>query len=382
MQADNKKIKVLFLLTALHKDGAVLSTLTTLKHLDASRFQPSLFVLKRSGSTEQGVSWNLLLGEIEVIYGLQPGEDLRKNTFQLVKRLFILARQSDIIVGGLEMAPTFLAAFMGKLLSKPSLGFVRNSLPELLSGLPSYYKVLTKLIYPYLSKAVAISDGIKAGTEKLIPKLNGRISTVYIPIDIEQIRSRSEASLQEAEKLKPYLLAVGRLMPQKGFDILLNAYALARQQGLQERLVIAGEGPQRRSLEELIHKLNLNGHVLLAGFQENPYAWMKHAALFVSSSRFEGFCRVLAEAQAVGTPVVSTDCPDGPAEVLEGGESGVLVENENHEALAAALVGLLRNPNRMQELSLRGTKRVEDFTLRTVVSRFENILVELYSSKG
>jgi glycosyltransferase involved in cell wall biosynthesis len=374
MQSKPKNIKILFILSALHQDGAVLSTLTTLKHLDRSCFSPQLFVIKQSKPSEDENSWSNLLEGIEVIYGLNEGEKLAWNTPKLLGKLYNLAKQSDIIIGGLEMTPTFLAALTGKLTGKPSLGFVRNSLPDLLAGLPFYFKVLTQLIYPMLTGCISISNGIKQGTEKLIPQLKGRISTVYIPIDIDQIKQLAETPLPESESFRPFMLAVGRLMPQKGFDILIRAFSLALERGLQQTLVIVGEGKERPKLEKLIADLDLKGKVVLAGFQGNPYSWMKNAEIFVSSSRFEGFCRVLAEAQAVGTPVVSTDCPNGPTEVLQDGHSGILVLNENAEALATGMLDLVYNPQLRAIFRARGIERVEDFKLKTTISAFENIL--------
>ena len=381
MQAKSQKIRLLFIVTALHKDGALLSTLTTLKHLDKRYFEPRLFVLKQLKSSEQGTSWKLLLQDVNVVFGEEQGLKSRGASVKLFKRLYHCARHSDIIIGGLEMAPTFLAVIAGKLLGKPSVGFIRNSLPDLFLGLPASHKILTRTIYPYLTRAIAISNGIKAGTERLIPGLKGRISTVYIPIDIERISEMGSLPLSAGSDDRPYILGVGRLMPQKGFDILLHAYALAREQGLQHRLVIVGEGRERLKLESLIKDLQLSEHVLLAGFQENPYSWMKGAELFVSSSRFEGFCRVLAEAQALGTPVVSTDCPDGPAEVLQNGESGILVGNENADALAAGIISLINDKTKMQEFSVKGIERVEEFTFRNTIGSFEKILMEIYQSR-
>ena len=380
MQAKSGKIKLLFVVTALHKDGALLSTLTTLKHLDRRYFEPRLFVVKQLKPSGQGTSWKLLLQDIDVVFGEQPGEKSRLGSLQLFRRLYRYARQSDIIIGGLEMGPTFLAVIAGKLLGKPSVGFIRNSLPELLHGLPAQHRYLTRMIYPFLTRAIAISNGIKSGTEKLLPGLKGRISTVYIPIDIERIRELGSSPLPSGFD-GSYILGVGRLMPQKGFDILLQAYAKARGQGLQQRLVIIGEGRERVKLESLIKELKLNDTVRLAGFQENPYTWMKHAELFVSSSRFEGFCRVLAEAQALGTPVVSTDCPDGPAEVLQNGQSGILVENENADALANGIMSLINDKEKMQEFRAKGIERVEEFTLRNTVGSFETILTEIYQAR-
>jgi glycosyltransferase involved in cell wall biosynthesis len=380
MQSQSEKIKVLFILTALHQDGAVLSTLTTIRHLDRRFFQPSLFVLKQSES-EIGTSWSILIKDLNVIYGQHPGEKMYLPAVIILKRLYRYAHHHDIIIGGLEMAPTFLAVLVGKLLRKPSAGFIRNSLPELLNGLPSYYRTLTRTIYPYLTRAIAISDGIKRATGKLIPRLKGRISTVYIPIDLERIRKLGQLPLPSEVHEGPYVLGVGRLMPQKGFDILLNAYARARARGLRHRLVIVGEGRERINLEKLVKSLGLEGTVALVGFQQNPYSWMKNADMFISSSRFEGFCRVLAEAQALGTPVVSTNCPDGPAEVLQNGSSGILVENESPEALADGIMSLISSQEKMKEFSGKGLERVEEFTLRRTIGNLENILNDIYRSR-
>ena len=367
-------------MTALHKDGAVLSTLTTLKHLDRRYFEPRLFVLKQLKHSDQGTSWKLLLQDVDVVFGQQQGEK-GGQSIQLFRRLYQCARQSDILVGGLEMAPTFLAAIAGKLLGKPSLGFIRNSLPDLLHSLPQHHKTLTRLLYPRLTRVIAISNGIKAGTEKLIPGLKGRISTVYIPIDIERIRELGLAELPGRPSDSPYILGVGRLMPQKGFDVLLGAYAKAKVAGLKHKLIIVGEGRERKRLENMISELELNEDVLLAGFQENPYAWMKKADVFVSSSRFEGFCRVLAEAQALGTPVVSTDCPDGPAEVLQHGRSGILVENENADAIAGGIMTMIGDRDRMKEFSEKGLERVEEFTFFNTIGSFERILTDIYQTR-
>ena len=104
---------------------------------------------------------------------------------------------------------------------------------------------------------------------------------------------------------------------------------------------------------------------------------MRGARVFVSSSRFEGFCRVIAEALAVGTPVVSTDCPSGPAEVLEYGQAGVLVPNEDAKALADGLYGLLQDADRQQRLRDYGPTRAQAFSPEASARGFEAVLSEL-----
>lgn len=141
----------------------------------------------------------------------------------------------------------------------------------------------------------------------------------------------------------PVVLGVGELCARKDFSTLLHAFALLRRQR-PCRLIIAGEGRQRAKLQTLAAQLNIAGDVDLAGFQPNPYAYMRHADVFALSSVCEGSPVVLMEALAVGTPVVSTDCPSGPREVLADGRYGALVPVGDGEKLAAALADALDHP--------------------------------------
>ena len=363
--------RVLFLLTGLYQNGAVLSTLTTIRYLDRTKYVPELFVL------EPGEAWPELLEGTAVTYGLRPGESVKTRAPQVLARLWHVLRRADILVGGLEMTPTFLAVVLGKLTSKPAVGFVRNSLPELLKSLPSRYTTLTRRLYPGLARVIAISSGIQTSVEGLVSALTGRVRTVYIPLELDKAKQRALERLPETAPENPYLVAVGRLEPQKGFDLLLRAYAILRKRGVTEPLVIVGEGKDREKLQELAGSLDITEHVVFAGFQANPYPWLAGAKIFVSSSRFEGFCRVIAEALAVGTPVVATDCPSGPAEVLEDGEAGVLVPNEDVAALAEGIYRLLGDRALQDKLRAYGLVRAEAFSPATTVRAFEDVLSEL-----
>ena len=362
--------RILFLLTGLYPNGAVLSTLTTMRYLDRAKFTPELFVL------EPGEAWPELLAGTPVTYGLKPGEHVKTHLPQILMRLWHVLRRADMLVGGLEMTPTFSAILFGHLTGKPAVGFVRNSLPELLRSLPRRYTVLTKRLYPGLARVVAISSGIQESVEALVPALKGRVRTVYIPLELDKVKTRASEPLPDAPK-EPYLVAVGRLEPQKGFDILVRAYAELRGRGVSEPLVIVGEGKDKEKLHELAQSLGIAEHVVLTGFQANPYPWLKGAAVFISSSRFEGFCRVIAEALAVGTPVVATDCPSGPAEVLEDGRAGVVVPNEDASALAEGIYSLLNDKALQDELRVYGPVRAQAFTPASTVRAFEDVLSEL-----
>lgn len=142
---------------------------------------------------------------------------------------------------------------------------------------------------------------------------------------------------------RPLILSAGELCGRKGFDTLLRAFALVRAER-PCRLLILGQGGARQALLALARELGVAEDFALPGFVPQPYAWMAHADLFAFSSQWEGLGFVLIEALAVGTPVVATDCPSGPSEILERGRYGRLVPVGNHEAMAEALAATLDAP--------------------------------------
>jgi glycosyltransferase involved in cell wall biosynthesis len=139
----------------------------------------------------------------------------------------------------------------------------------------------------------------------------------------------------------PVILGAGRLTAQKDFGTLIRAFAKLRQQE-RARLIILGEGEDRPGLEALAEELGVRPEVDLPGFRADAMAYMAHSALFVLSSAWEGLPTVLIEALAAGTPVVATDCPSGPDEILQGGRLGTLVPVGDHLQLAEAMLDTLR----------------------------------------
>ena len=365
----HKKVRVLFVLTKLNKNGAVLSVLSTLRHLDKERFEPVLFLAER---LDEPHYWQPLLEGVQVVYGLAPARTWPHRSPLWLRQLIGAAWRADVVVGAQEASSTYFAILAAKLTRRPVLGLIQNSLPDHLRQLPRIHHFLVKLLYPHLTGAVAVSSGVKESLEKLVPALARRTAVAYNLIEVEKIRA---AAQQGEAPTQPCIVAVGRLSYQKGFDLLLRAYAALRAQGVEHTLVILGDGKQQANLEQLAGQLGIEEHVVMPGFVDNPYPWIGGAALFVSSSRYEGFCRVIAEALAVGTPVVATDCPSGPAEVLEGGRYGVLVESGNVTALAQGIYALLCDPERLQTLSELGPARAKAFAVGTAPKAFEKAVL-------
>ena len=237
-------------------------------------------------------------------------------------------------------------------------------------------RVLLRLVrrfYPWADAVVAVSAGVAEDTAQLTGIPRSSIRTTYNPVVGPEVAVQAAASLDHpwfAPAAPPVLLAAGKLKPQKGFVTLLEAFAQLRRRR-QARLVVLGEGPQRRELEARAEALGIEDDVIFPGFVANPFAYMARSAVFVLSSAWEGLPGVLIQAMACGCPVVATDCPSGPAEILEKGEHGPLVSVGDASALSAAIESVLENPPDPD--ALRG--RAQAFSVDSSVDRYLESLV-------
>lgn len=168
--------------------------------------------------------------------------------------------------------------------------------------------------------------------------------------------------------------AVGRLVPQKGFDLLIDAFAQIAPSCPDWRLVIWGEGPERAALEQKCAQLGLGGRISLPGVTRQPGEWVAQSDMFVLSSRFEGWGIVVGEAMAAGLPVVAFDCQWGPAEMIEDGRSGVLVPSGDVPALARAIASLCQDEERRHSFSQEATARMALFAPDRVLAQWQAII--------
>lgn len=178
----------------------------------------------------------------------------------------------------------------------------------------------------------------------------------------------------------PYMLAVGRLDPQKGFDILIRAFAMVAHEYPALELRIAGDGPERERLQRLATDAGVVARVWFLGRVPNVRSLMSEAFAFVLSSRYEGFPNVLVEALASGTATVATDCRSGPREILKDGEYGLLVPCNDPVALAAGLRRICDDPDLRQRLRDRGPAAVAPFALENIVSSWAHTLAAVRST--
>ena len=193
--------------------------------------------------------------------------------------------------------------------------------------------------YPWADAVVAVSAGVLDDLKNHATAVQpDRFRVIYNPIVTDDIASKAAEPVDHPwfQGEDQVLVAAGRYRPQKDFPTLIKAFGLVRA-SRPARLVILGDGPDREDLQALIDELGLNDDVELHGYTDNPYAFFSRAAAFVLSSRWEGLPTVLIEALSCGAPVVSTDCPNGPREILAGGRYGHLLPVGDVDALARGL---------------------------------------------
>ena len=227
--------------------------------------------------------------------------------------------------------------------------------------------------YPYADAVVGISLGVSSELAGICGVPHSRIHTIYNPAVPDNLPLKVREGPDHPwcrESGPPLIVSIGRLHRQKDFPTLLTAFARFLEHR-PARLLVLGKGPQLSELSKLAGELGISRHVDFPGFVDNPYAFLARARLFVQSSRHEGFGNVLVEAMACGCPVVATDCPSGPSEILENGRWGQLVPVGDPAALAEAMARAMDAPPRRDALR----DRASFFSVDRAVSRYEELLL-------
>lgn len=202
-------------------------------------------------------------------------------------------------------------------------------------------------------KIIVVSSGIGDDLIKYVKVRPASLNKIYNPFHFNKIRKLANKPLKFPSKIidKDYLLHIGALtLQQKRQDVLIKAFALS---GLKCNLVLLGKGKDEEKILALIKSHGVSDRVFLAGFQVNPYPWIKNARMLVLSSDYEGFGNVLVEAMVLGTPALSTDCPTGPGEIFSERMSDCLVPNGNIKALAEKMRKFYAKPPNIDKKNLK-----------------------------
>ena len=225
-------------------------------------------------------------------------------------------------------------------------------------------KALIRMLYPRADLVIANSQGSAKDLRQYFHIKNAE--TIYNGFDLKEIERLSREPI--AENFSRFtFITVGRLDQGKSHRLLIEAIALSQ---VEADLVIIGEGPEKENLEKLVAHYGLQARIHLLGVRKNPFAYLARADCFVFASTNEGFPNVLVEAMACGLPVISTDCPFGPAEILQNGEYGILVRNGDAVQMAEAMKKMYNNDALREGLAQKAKTGAQTFEKSKIVKKY------------
>lgn len=377
--------KVLFLIESLSGGGAekVLSTL--LKHIDKTKFDVTLCCVVDTGKYVEEVKpyvrYTSILPNPTVLKGLNAL--LYKIKYALVYRWLPLRLVYNWFVPkGADVEVAFVEGFTTKLLSNSSnkkakkIAWLHTDFNNHHWTIGSVFRSIVeeRSCYEKYNQIVTVSDTANNAFQSVFPSINVPVTTIYNPIDNEDILRHSLVSIGEDRKDIGVLriVSVGRLTAVKAFDRLLHIVGKLKRLDYKVELWLLGEGEKRKELEDIIKQENISDIVTLWGFQSNPYKYMVHCDLFVCSSIGEGYSTAITEALIVGLPVVTTDC-SGMAELLKGGECGIITEN-SEAALFEGVRSLLDHPESLLKYKEKAKVRGNEFSISHLMKPIEDLL--------
>jgi glycosyltransferase involved in cell wall biosynthesis len=291
-------------------------------------------------------------------------EALKSNWNKLKKlRAHIKAKNPDAILAFLPdsgVLSLIASAFLGKKIIVSE----RNNATE--QSLSLFWRILRRLTYPFANATVFVSNGVEKDFQWLPAEKRFVINNPVLyatPAPVEHAVSRS-----------PQILSVGRLTRQKGYDLLIEAFAKIALDHPEWNLLVVGEGPDREKLEHYVQTLHLKDRIRFYGTHSDPRELMHESGLFVLSSRYEGFPNVLLEAMSTGMPAISFDCPYGPSDIIRHGRNGLLVPPENVTALANAMKDMINNSALREKLGSAAKDDSARFDINEIAGHWEKLI--------
>lgn len=364
-----KKIKVVFVLGCLGNGGAERTVLNILNNIDSNLFDVSLCLLE---NIEKNSYSNFLNKKIDITI---LNRRARYSILSIAK--VIKKENPDIVFSTLSYmnVVVYIAHKLSYSKSKLILREANFMKKDFNMSKLSYF--LVKHSYANCHKVISLSKGVKQNLKDHFNVKEEKISLIYNPIDLINIRKMQNETLDTIDKGVFKLIVCGRLTKQKNQELLIRALKKIKVGNEKWILNIVGDGEDRIKLESLVKELSLEDNIKFLGFKKNPYKYMANSDLFILSSLWEGFGHVVAEAMACGTPVLSTDCPHGPREILDNGEFGWLVANNDEKALTEKIEYLINNQNEIEIMKKKLKERVDYFDSPKIVKEYENVFLDV-----
>ena len=392
------RIRVVFSIGAMHGGGSERQLVLALRHLDRQKFEPFLYLVYRSGPLLNLVPADVPITSFEErvtssrIYlpGLMHSRRVKDFAAFLKEIRADVSYDRTFLMTLISAAGAQRAGVpnVSTIVTDPEIGFAP------VAGRFQWFKrrILHRL-YNNSSRVLAVSDGARESAKRFYGIRDEKIQTQRNGVDVELILEQSATPIQNDWWTRPAqqgtsrlirIVSAGRLNHEKGFHLLISAVDELRRRcpDLELRVALLGEGPHRAKLEQQIIDLKLSDIIELPGFQENAAAWYRSADLFILPSLMEGMPNVLLEAMACGTPVISSNCHSGPAEILDNGRLGELVAVDDVDALLKALIKCVQQPEAIRDTATEASKCVESqWSIQAATRRLEVILQQAAQTK-
>ena len=368
-----EKKKIVFVIPFLAEGGTELIVVNLINFLSERKYEKWLVLFESKLDYKEKIT-----SSVKII-------SLRKKTrwdfFKLIWRLrgIIKTLEPEIVVSFLFYANiiTVLAKILSFFRQFKVIICEHSYTPIYLpkSRFAVIKKFLLKFTYSKADLIIVVSDSIKKALVTIFHIPESKIKRIYNPFYLEEIErlAKKDIKLDIFYEKNKILISIGRLIYSKRFDRLLRVFTEIKKKMRNVYLIILGKGKLEKELQSLAEELNIDKFVYFVGFQKNPYVWLSKADVFVLTSDYEGLPNVIIEAMACGVPVVSTDCPSGPNEIITNGKNGILVPPGDEKALAEAIMKVLQDDNLRSKLIEEGRKRAQDFDIHKILPQYEKL---------
>jgi glycosyltransferase involved in cell wall biosynthesis len=367
----SKRPRVLFVLPSMDRNGAVDFIVDLAGAMASEQCEVEILFLNgamRDTRLPKGplVLTTALREESSLLRKIVPVRRIRDllRSPILIGQLIRSIRRSDVVVLTWEMGFTLLLPSVASfIVRKPTVAIVQNNIQRsIVDYSHAIWKHILRWAYARARAVVCVTHDLKAVVEK-VGVSEKKLFAIPNAVNVERVKAlatQPAPSTLPTDSL-PFIIGVGRLASQKGFDFLILAHAEVRKRGISHRLILVGDGCDKNALIELAVRHNVSDSVLFLGHLDNPYPAVIRSSACCLSSRFEGRPLVLSETALLGVPMIAANCLTGPREILADGEYGDLVKTESVDALSAAIERHLRDPQRLilkAKESAKNTDRV------------------------
>lgn len=355
----NRK-KVLFVIYTIFGGGAEKQMQYILQYINREAFEPHLCVFHLNGEERELIPRDVFLHDLSTV--------LRPASLFLIGKLAKLAKEiKPHTIVSFTWGVNLIAIAAGLLVRIPVIVSERIYTFSSIKKYSFWHlrRLAISILYKSATKITAVSKDVKNGLIKYFYVPKEKIEIVYNGVDLDVIDKRST---EYNVAIEDYILSCGSLTKKKKFGFLIEAVSLIPN----STVVLLGQGPLQRHLEQKAKKLGVN--LVLTGYVKNPYPYFKHAKVFVSSSEYEGFSNVILEAMSCGVPVVAVDCPGGIREIIDHGQNGIIVRENDTKELSSAVMKIIKDPHLSQQLVNKAQEKIAGFSVKDMVKKYENII--------